>query len=143
MSTLSAAARNAARDAINDLLEAGSTVTYPSMRFRTAADADLLVIDLAQTSPFAAASAGVAAANNPITGGGSWATFSQNPSDNGVAAKLVLCDRNETVVETLSVGATGSGEEFEVANTTFATTSAITATTAPTVNIRESYDPTP
>lgn len=143
MSTLATAARNAARDAINDLLEAGSAVTYPSMRFRTAGDAELMTVNLAATSPFGASSAGVATANAPITGGGAWATFSQNPTADGTAAKVVLCDRDNTVVETLSVGATGSGEEFEVSNVNFVTTSAVTTTTAPTVNIRASYDPTP
>lgn len=143
MSTISDAARNAARDAINALLTSGSAVSYPTLRVRDSSNNVLLSIDLNATTPFGAASAGVATANAPVSGGGSWATFSQAPSQDGLADHAVYCDRDNTVIETLSVGATGSGEEFELSNLNLVTTSNVTMTTAPTVTALASYDPTP
>lgn len=141
MSTLSTAARNAARNAVNALADAGAG-TYPTLRYQTSADADLLVINLDTTKAIADAVAGVSTFNPP-DGGASWVDYEQLPSSAGVVGKAVIADKDGTVVETGSVGVTGSGEEFELTSLTLATDIPVKFSAAPTVTQRETYDPTP
>jgi hypothetical protein len=141
MSTLSTAARNAARNAINALADAGSG-SNPTLRFRTSGDVDLLVVDLDSTKAIADSVDGVSTYNNP-DGEGSWVNYEQTPSAAGTCAKVVLADKDGTVVETMSVGTTGSGEEFELTSLNLTTDIPVEFLAAPTATQRESYDPTP
>ena len=141
MSTLSTAARNAARNAINALLDVGSG-TYPTVRFQTSGDADLLVINLDTTKAIMDAVAGVSTFNPP-DGEVSWVDYEQTPSAAGTVAKVVLADTDGTVVETCSAGTTGSGEEWELTSLNLTTEIPVKFSAAPTVTQRETYDPTP
>jgi hypothetical protein len=139
MSTLSTAAQNAARAAIDDLIDAGSSNGY--LAYRTSGDVDLLVITL-QDPAVGAPAAGVSTLNPP-NGESDWAGFSATPSAAGTVAKVVTCDSDDNVIETFSVGATGSGEEFEVTSLSFTTEIPIEYSAAPTLTQNASYDPTP
>jgi hypothetical protein len=141
MSTLTTAARNAARNAVNALVDAG-VGTYPTLRLQTSGDADLLVINLNTTKAIADAVAGVSTMNPP-DGEGTWVDYQQLPGSAGVVAKGVVCDKDSTVVETASVGTTGSGEEIELTSLTLATDIPVKFSAAPTLTQRETYDPTP
>jgi hypothetical protein len=142
MSTLSNTARTTARNAINALVDGGAG-TNGTLRYQTSTDADLLVITLNGTKAITDATNGVSPLAAPVSGGGSWSTFSQLPSAGGVVAKVVLANKAGVVVETFSVGVTGSGEEFTLDSLTLDVGVAVTMTTAPTVTQRASYDPTP
>jgi hypothetical protein len=139
MSTLSTAARNAARAAIDDLIDGGASNGY--LAFRTSGDADLLVITL-QDPAVGAPSSGVSTANPP-NGEASWVSYAPTPSAGGTCAKVVTCDSDDNVIETFSVGTTGSGEEFEVTSLTFSTEIPVEFSAAPTFTQNASYDPTP
>jgi hypothetical protein len=143
MSTSSAAARNARINGVsmNALLAAGSAVSYPTFRIRTSANADLIVVNLHQTTPIGTAVNGVATVAAP-QGEASWVDFTQTGTS-GTAAKAVLCDRDNTVTETLSVGVTGSGEEVTLASLTIDGAVGVTFGAAPTITAVETYDPTP
>lgn len=133
--------RNAMRNAGNALLDAG-TGTYPTARYRTSGDADLLVINLDATKAVADAIDGVSTFNPPA-GAGSWVGYQQLPSAAGTVAKVALCDKDDNVRETCSVGTTGSEEEWKLTSLTLATDIPVTFNAAPTVTQRETYDPTP
>lgn len=141
MSTLSTAARNAARNAINALADAGSG-TYPTLQYRTSAHAALLSIQLNSTKAIGDAVAGVSTFAAP-NGEATWVGFSQLPSSAGTAAEVVLCDKDGNVVETYSLGTTGSGEEFTLTTQNLVTDVPVTFSAAPTVTQRDVYDPTP
>jgi hypothetical protein len=133
--------RNAMRNAGNALFDAGSG-TYPTLRYRTSGDADLLVINLDTTKAVADAADAVSTFNPP-DGEASWVGYQQLPSAAGTVAKVAICDKDGNVRETGSVGTTGSGEEFELTSLTLATDIPVTFSAAPTVTQRETYDPTP
>jgi hypothetical protein len=139
MSILPDASRNAARNAINALADGGAG-TYPTLRYQTAADADLLVVNLDTTKAIADAVAGVSTFNPP-DGEASWVGYSQFPSGNGTVAKCVLTNRAGTVVETYNVGLTGSSAEVKLDTLTMATTTAVQWSAAPTVQQLASYTP--
>lgn len=142
MSLLTNAARSAARNAVNALVDAGAGAN-PTLRFRTSADADLLIVTLDATNAILDAVDGVSSYEDPVSGGGSWATFSQNPTADGLADYVAVFDTDGTEVERYSIGVTGSGEEVIVNTLNFVTTLPVTATVAPTCSIRAYYDPTP
>lgn len=124
--------RNGLLDHLVDALDAGAS--EPTLSIQTDADSPLLVIGLNATAAFGAASAGVATAAAPTTGGGSWATFSQLPSAAGVAAKAKWIDGDGTVLyeSTVSTTAAGTGEvQFD--SLTFDTAIPATTSVAPTI----------
>jgi hypothetical protein len=141
MSTLSTSARNAARNAINALADAGSG-TYPTLNFQTSGDSNLLIINLDSTKAIADAVTGVSTFNPP-NGESSWVGFQQTPSAAGTLDHVVLLNTDGTEVERYSVGVTSSGEEFEVTTLSLTTDVPLSFAAAPTVTQRESYDPTP
>jgi hypothetical protein len=129
MQNLATSVRNAMVDAACDLLDNG--VGDPTMEIRTAGDSNLLVITLHATDAVAAAVAGVGTFNAPQSGGGSWATFSQNPTAAGTAGKAVCCDGDGNDLYELTVG-TGSAEvNFDTL--IFDTAVAVKTTIAPTI----------
>lgn len=140
MSTLSTAARNAARNAINALVDAG--VSNGQLKYLTSGDAELLVITLDGTKAIADAVTGVSTFNAP-DGEATWVDFEATPTAGGTCAKVVLADSDDTVVETFSVGTTGSGEEFELTSLTLSTEIPVVFSAAPTVTQIATYDPTP
>lgn len=129
-SNLSNAVRSAMVDAACGLLDAGAG-TYPTLVITTSGDSALLTIELDSTRAVAAAVNGVGTFNAPHTGGGAWATFSQNPSASGTAAKAYLKNRGGTTLFQLSVGTSGAEINFDTL--TFDTGVAVTTTTAPTI----------
>lgn len=122
--------RNAAGNARFGLLDTAGA-GEPSLEIRTAADAVLLTIGLNATAAVGSFSSGVGTFNAPTTGGGSWSTFSQNPSASGTAAKAVLVDANGDDAMELTVGTSGAEVNFD--SLSFDTGVAVTTTTAPTV----------
>lgn len=141
MSTLSTAARNAARNAINALLDAGSG-SNPSMLIRDGSQTTLVEITLDGTKAIADAVAGVSTMNAP-DGEASWSGYSVAPDASGTAADCVLRDTDDNIVETLSVGVTGSGEEVELGSLSIQTGVNVVFSAAPTATQRATYDPTP
>ena len=131
MDTIATAVRNAMCDAAVDLLDAGSG--EPSLDICTSGDSVLLSIGLNATAAFGDASAGVATAAAPTTGGGSWATFSQNPSASGTADYAVFKDGDDNELFRCTVG-TGAAE-INFDTLTFDTGVAVTTNTAPTITM--------
>ena len=115
MTTLPNASRNAAVDAVADLVDAGSLAANGSMVFTTGGGSPTTLLTLPMANPaFGAAVAGVATAN---------AIGSANPVANGTAAEASIQDRDGvTVVDGLSVGTSGTDVIFSNVNWTTAET---------------------
>lgn len=103
---LSAAARNAALDAVLGLLDAGSSTGYIEMR--TSGDAEVATLVLSDPA-FGAASGGVATAG---------AITSDTNATGGTIAKAAFFDSNDSLVFTLTVGT--SGAEINLSSVTIA-----------------------
>jgi hypothetical protein len=104
--TLTAAARNAACDAIVDLVDGGSSDSTGDLVLMTAGDVE--VATLAFSNPaFGASSAGVATAN---------ALSNDASATGGTATKCKVVDRDNVTVWEGTVGITGSGEDVELAS---------------------------
>lgn len=115
--TLETATRNAACDAIVDLIDAGSTDAQGDLVIMTAAEAAVLcTINLASTS-FGAASSGVATMANVSAG---------TATGDGVAATAKFQNRDNTKVLGCAVAASGS--DINLSNTTIATDDTIQMT---------------
>lgn len=137
MNNLTDDVRNDMCDAAVDLLDAGAG--DPTLSIETSGDSPLLVITLNGTAAFGDAgtpTAGRAIANAPQTGGGSWATFSQNPSASGTAAKAKWKDGDGTTLYESSVGTIAAGTaEVRFDTLTFDTAVAATTTSAPYIQV--------
>jgi hypothetical protein len=104
--TLTAAARNAACDAIVDLVDGGSSDSTGDLVLMTAGDGE--VATLAFSNPaFGASSAGVATAS---------ALSNDTSATGGTATKCKVVDRDNVTVWEGTVGITGSGEDVELAS---------------------------
>jgi hypothetical protein len=104
--TLTAAARNAACDAIVDLVDGGSSDSTGDLVLMTAGDVE--VATLAFSNPaFGASSAGVATAS---------ALSNDTSATGGTATKCKVVDRDNVTVWEGTVGITGSGEDVELAS---------------------------
>jgi hypothetical protein len=104
--TLTASARNAACDAIVDLVDGGSSDSTGDLVLMTAGDVE--VATLAFSNPaFGASSAGVATAN---------ALSNDASATGGTATKCKVVDRDNVTVWEGTVGITGSGEDVELAS---------------------------
>ena len=106
--TMATAARNAAADAVVDLLDVGTTNSSGQMVVRTSGDTELCVLPLSNPA-FGAASGGVATAGAITTGTATGA---------GTAAKHTMEDRNETEIWE-GTAAAGSGD-LNMSSTTIA-----------------------
>lgn len=120
--TLSTAARNAACDAIVDLIDAGAGDGY--IEIQTSGDT-VLVKNLFQDPAFGDAAAGVATANLPMDDGTAIAT--------GTAAKARIADSDDTVI--ISEMTVGTGSEDVVLGSTSITTGDIIRYTAGTITV--------
>lgn len=98
--TLSTAAKNAAIDAVVDLLDAGAADANGDIKIYDSTPTLLATLQCSNPA-FGAAAAGVATAA-AITGAAAVAT--------GTAATFEACDRDNTVVFEGTVGESGSGE---------------------------------
>ena len=104
--TLTASARNAACDAIVDLVDGGSSDSTGDLVLMTAGDVE--VATLAFSNPaFGASSAGVATAS---------ALSNDTSATGGTATKCKVVDRDNVTVWEGTVGITGSGEDVELAS---------------------------
>jgi len=105
--TLTTAARNAAANAVVDLLDAGSGDANGDLVIMTSGDVE--VATLAFSNPaFGAAATGVATADT-IT--------SDTDATGGTAAKFKVQDRDNTEVFRGTVTATGGGGDLELSST--------------------------
>lgn len=99
--TLTTAARNAACDAVVDLLDAGTTDATGDINFQTSANASLATCNMANPA-FGAASTGVATAGTIAQG---TVAGSANPS---TIAKALFRNRNNVEVFQCAVAVSGS-----------------------------------
>lgn len=107
--TLSTAARNAACDAIVDLLDGGT------IEFRTSGDVEVATLGFG-TPAFGDAAAGVATAN---------AITSDTNATGGTIAKASVRDSGDAEIMELSVGTVGSGEDIELTSLVIAATETV------------------
>lgn len=98
--TLTEAARNAACDAVVDLLDGGT------IEFQTSADAEVATLTLG-TPAFGDAATGTATAN---------AITADSNATGGTIAKAVFKDSGSSSVFTVSVTATGGGGDIELSS---------------------------
>ena len=97
--TLATAARNAACDAVVDILDTGSTVAQGYIKIQTSGDVDLVQIDLSNPA-FGAASTGTATlAGTPKSG---------TATGTGTAAKFRVYDRDNNEVWQGTAGTGGT-----------------------------------
>lgn len=129
MTTSSTASRNSRLTALNTLLAAGSG-TYPTMKIRNASTTTLVSVDLDATNPIATPSAGVAELNPPA-GEATWIDYTKTPSVSGTASDVVLCDKDGNVIETATIGV--SGTEMIINTLTISTTIDVKFTATPTL----------
>ena len=110
MATLTSAARGAACDAIVDLLDAGSAVTYPYVSFCTSGDVEVARCNFTSTTAFGAASTGVCTAGT---------IADDTDADGGVIATshVFLKSQDNTTVITCTI-ATTSSQDFQIASLT-------------------------
>lgn len=113
VTTLTAAARNAAADAIVDLIDVGATDANGDLVIQTSGDAE--VATLALTNPaFGAAAVGVATAA---------AIADDTNATGGVAANFILQDRDNAEVVRGDVAT--SGAELNLTSTTIGATDTV------------------
>lgn len=104
--THSTAAQNAATNAVVDLLDAGSGDANGDLVFRTSGDTEVATLALSNPA-YGAASSGVATAD----------TISDDAdATGGTIAKATQNDRDNTIVVTCSVTATGGGGDIELSS---------------------------
>lgn len=106
MPTLSTAARNAACNAIVDLIDAGSADANGDLQFQTAGAAEVATLEFANPA-FGAAATGVATAN---------AITSDTDAAGGTTTQAVFRDRDNATVLTATVGT--SGADINLSSTT-------------------------
>lgn len=108
MPTLSTAARNAACNAIVDLLDAGTTVTYPYVKFEASNHAEVALCNFTGATAFGSANTGVATAG----------TIGDDTSAaGGTVAHVGLYDQDNTEIITCTI-ATTSSADFQLASLT-------------------------
>lgn len=110
--TRSTAARNAAVDAVVDLIDVGTTNPNGQLIIMAAGDVEVATLDFANPA-FGAASSGTGTAN-AITGDSS--------ATGGTAVAFKTVNRDGTEVYRGTVGTVGSGADLELTSTTIAAT---------------------
>jgi hypothetical protein len=124
--TLEVAARNAAVNAIVDLLDAGATMTYPQLQFKTAGgttaynNGEVATLDMTDATAFGNGSSGVATAGT---------IASDTSATGGTTTKATLYSQAQDPILSCSVGT--SGADINLSNNVIAVgeTVAITALT--------------
>ncbi|MFA5712416.1 hypothetical protein [Mycolicibacterium sp.] len=105
--THSTAVRNAATNAVVDLLDAGSADANGDLVFMTSGDAEVATLGLSATA-FGAASSGTATANS---------IANDTSATGGTAALFKLQDKDNTEVLRGTVTASGAGGDIELSST--------------------------
>jgi hypothetical protein len=110
MATLATAARNAAANAIVDLLDVGSAVTYPYISFCTSGDVEVARCNFTGTTAFGAANTGVCTAGT---------IADDTDADGGIIATgyVYLKDQANATIVTCTI-ATTSSQDFQIASLT-------------------------
>lgn len=116
--TLSTAGRNAACDAVVDLLDSGSAQTYPYMSIRDGSG-ELVKCNFTGTTAFGDASSGVATANTIADGTVSVA---------GTATIFRLCDQDDATILDGTVSESGGGGDLIMSETTLAVNDTVQVT---------------
>lgn len=124
--TLETAARDAACNAIVDLLDAGATMTYPQLQFKTAAattvynNGEVATLDFTDATAFGASSTGVATAGT---------IASDTSATGGTTTKATLYSQAQDPILSCTVGT--SGADINLSNNVIAAgeTVAVTALT--------------
>lgn len=119
--TLSTAARNAACNAVVDLIDAGSGAG--NLKLYNSGETDLLCEITLNDPAFGDAAAGVATLD---AGSGLSGTGESGVSANAVVGKF--CDSDDNVVLEVDVGATGSGAVIELDSVTIVDGATVTIT---------------
>ena len=117
MPTLTVAARNAAADAIVDLIDGGSG-SYGDIAFLDSSDTVLCVCNMSNPA-FGSASNGTATANSISNG---------TVSTSGTIAKVKIRDTDDNEVMECTITVTGGGGEFEIGNLTVSSGDTISVT---------------
>ena len=130
MYAIATAYRNGAGDGRTAILDSAGG-GEPYIELREADDDVLMTIGLNATAAVGDFANGVGTFNAPTSGGGAWATFSQNPSASGTLSYGVVIDSNSAEAWRFTCGV-GTGE-FQVDSLSFDTAIAVTMTTAPTL----------
>lgn len=117
---------------LNWAISQGSTNTYPKVVFYDGVD-EVASEDLHATEPLLYVSDGVVSLQRPAaapwTGG-----YQPNATGTGTPDNGAVMDRDENVIGTFTVGATGSNSGFEGANLNFVSGSPFQYGAAPTFN---------
>jgi hypothetical protein len=136
-SEIADAIRNSMCDAAVDALDSGAG--EPVLQICASNDDVLLEIDLNATAAFGNAGAvtvGKASAAAPVSGGGSWSTFSQVPDAAGTANYAQYLDGDGTLAFKSSVSTIAAGTgEVQFTTLTFDVAVAVTTTVAPSVTM--------
>lgn len=103
--TLETAARDAACNAIVDLLDVGATMTYPQLQFKTAAattvynNGEVATLDFTGATAFGTSSTGVATAGT---------IASDTSATGGTTTKATLYDQAQAAILSCTVGTSGA-----------------------------------
>ena len=116
--TLSTAARNAAANAIVDLVDGGTTDANGDLVIMTSGEVEVATLAFANPA-FGAASSGVATAN---------AITADSSATGGTAAIFVVQDRDNTEIWRGSVGTPGSGADLELQSVVIGAGDSVTVT---------------
>lgn len=115
---------------LNWALAQGTTNTYPKVVFYDGVT-EVASEDLDATAPLADPATGVAELRRPS--GASWTGgYQPNATGTGTPDNGAIMDRDENVIGTFTVGATGSGSGFEGGNLNFVSGEPIQYGGAPT-----------
>lgn len=118
--TLETAARDAACNAIVDLLDVGATMTYPQLQFKTAAattaynNGEVATLDFTGATAFGASASGVATAGT---------IASDTSATGGTTTKATLYDQAQVAVLSCTVGT--SGADINLSNNVIAATETV------------------
>lgn len=114
MPTLPTNSRNAAADAVADLIDGGSTNPNGTITFTTGGGTPTTLLTLQLSNPAAGNAATGVVTFNPIT--------ANNPVANGTAAEAFIQNRDGSdVITGLTVGLSGSGSDIEFSSVTWTT----------------------
>lgn len=108
MTTLTTASRNAACDAVVDLVDAGTTNPNGQLIFRTSGDVEVATLNMSNPA-YGNAASGVATANS---------ISDDTSATGGTTTKATIEDRNNTEVMELTVTAVSGGGDIELAGGT-------------------------
>ena len=118
MPTIPTTTRNAAADAVVDLIDGGSTNPNGTITFTTGGGSPTTLLILQLSNPAAGSAVNGVATFNTVT--------SNNPVANGTAAEAFIQNRDGSdVITGITVGLNASGSDIEFSSVTWTTTETI------------------